>query len=86
MNFFFNLDGARGIVSPPSERPRGSNAVNALNRFSQNNAPEMNQHLEDNARAGARATMDIASRLVLKGQWSGFRSNCIFMVLLFTML
>lgn len=82
--FFFNLDGARGIVSPPSERPRGSNAVNALNRFSQNNDPEMNQRLETNARAGAVATMDIASRLVLKGQLSRFWSNSILMVSLFT--
>lgn len=60
---FSNLDG--GIVDLPPERPRGSNAVNALNRFSQNNDPGMNQRLEDNARAGAMATMNIASRLVL---------------------
>lgn len=53
------------MVDQPPERPRGSNAVNALNRFSQNNDPDMNQRLEDNARSGALATMDIASRLVL---------------------
>lgn len=51
---FLNLDGRKADL--PSEIPRGSNAVNALNRFSQSNDPEMNQLLEDNARSGARAT------------------------------
>lgn len=50
------------MVDLPSEVPRGSNAVNALNRFSQSNDPEMNQRLEKNARAGAKATEMIVSR------------------------
>lgn len=41
---------------------RGSNAVNALNRFSQSENPRMNAELEDRAERAALATM----RIVMK--------------------
>lgn len=49
-------------ADPPSGSSRGSSAVNSLNRFSQNNEPEMNQLLDDRARFAAEATKTIAAR------------------------
>lgn len=53
---------AGGTADPPSGSSRGSSAVNSLNRFSQNNEPEMNQLLDDRARFAADATKNIAAR------------------------
>lgn len=44
---------------------RGSVAINALNRFSQNNAPEMNMMLDARSRMASEAAQKIARRFVL---------------------
>lgn len=40
-------------------------AINALNRFSQNNAPEMNMMLDARSRMASEAAQKIARRFVL---------------------
>ncbi|XP_022289630.2 peroxidase-like protein [Crassostrea virginica] len=47
----------------PTTSGEGSSAINSLNRFSQNNAPEMNQLLDNTARSAATAAKGIASSL-----------------------
>lgn len=43
---------------------RGAMAINALNRFSQNNAPEMNMMLDSRSRMASQAAQKIARRFV----------------------
>lgn len=62
-------------ADPPSGSSRGSSAVNSLNRFSQNNEPEMNQLLDDRARFAAEATKTIAASPALAAQFSGSNAN-----------
>lgn len=50
------------ILESAFRNMRGSNAVNALNRFSQSENPRMNAELEDRAERAALATM----RIVMK--------------------
>ncbi|XP_062612030.1 peroxidase-like protein [Saccostrea cucullata] len=54
-----------GSTNPPTQTTGGSSAINAHNRFSQSNSPEMNRMLDDRSSQASTAARNIAASPII---------------------